>query len=69
MTLSHVIFRRGRVCRAGPRPDASVALIMFVMMSLVFGPIIGVHLVAAFAPADFQPTVVSHSSERPSTRG
>ena len=69
MTLSHVKLRRGRVRAAGPRADASVTLIMFVMMSLVFGPIIGVHLVAAFAPAEFQPTVVSHSSEPASTRG
>ncbi len=30
--------------------DANVALIMAVMMSLVFGPVIGVHLIAAFAP-------------------
>ncbi|WP_245435976.1 hypothetical protein [Methylobacterium sp. V23] len=30
--------------------DANVALIMAVMMTLVFGPVIGVHLIAAYAP-------------------
>ncbi|MCJ2082116.1 hypothetical protein [Methylobacterium sp. J-090] len=32
--------------------DANVALIMAVMMSLVFAPVIGMHLFATFGPAD-----------------
>ena len=32
--------------------DANVALIMAVMMSLVFAPVVGMHLFATFGPAD-----------------
>ena len=39
---------KARTSAAG---DANVALIMAVMMTLVFGPVIGVHLIAAYAPA------------------
>lgn len=49
---SKLVRAKGR--RTKPRRaasgDANVALIMAVMMSLVFGPVIGVHLIAAFAP-------------------
>jgi len=42
--------------------DANVALIMAVMMSLVFGPVIGVHLIAAFAPAATPSEVVARDA-------
>ena len=42
--------------------DANVALIMVVMMSLVFGPVIGMHLIAAFAPATTSQEVVARTS-------
>ena len=48
--LVRVKARRPRTRRSTPG-DASVALIMAVMMTLVFGPVIGVHLIAAYAPA------------------
>ena len=32
--------------------DANVALIMAVMMSLVFAPVVGMHLFATFGPVD-----------------
>jgi hypothetical protein len=51
--LVRVKARRPRTRRSTPG-DASVALIMAVMMTLVFGPVIGVHLIAAFA-ADVPP--------------
>ncbi|MGU3359744.1 hypothetical protein ACLBWX_05355 [Methylobacterium sp. M6A4_1b] len=41
--------RRPKVRKAASG-DANVALIMAVMMTLVFGPVIGVHLIAAYAP-------------------
>lgn len=45
--------------RRGATGDANVALIMAVMMSLVFGPVIGVHLIAAFAPGVAAPGAVA----------
>ncbi|NEU11017.1 hypothetical protein G3T14_02575 [Methylobacterium sp. BTF04] len=57
MTLSNVLPRRAP---RGPR-QTSVALIMFVMMSLVFGPVIGLHLFAAFTAEAPSSAVVSHS--------
>lgn len=51
MTFQTLAFRRARPRVASPARDNSVALILLVMMSLVFAPVIGMHLVAAFAPA------------------
>ncbi len=64
MTFLHTpspILRRRKAVRTGGS-DTNVALIMFVMMSLVFGPVIGVHLFAAFAPAAASSSVVSRES-------
>ncbi|KQT88862.1 hypothetical protein [Methylobacterium sp. Leaf466] len=43
--------------------DANVAVIMLVMMSLVFAPIIAIHLVATFAPASLASTLLSRSAD------
>jgi hypothetical protein len=48
--LVRVKARRPKTRRAGSG-DANVAPIMAVMMTLVFGPVIGVHLIAAYAPS------------------
>ncbi|MCJ2034678.1 hypothetical protein [Methylobacterium sp. J-068] len=53
--------RRSTARRSGAG-NANVALIMAVMMSLVFGPVIGVHLIAAFAPAATAPEVIARTA-------
>lgn len=45
--------------------DANVALIMAVMMTLVFGPVIGVHLIAAYAPTAAASDVAVRSTGAP----
>ena len=60
--------RRTKAKRASSG-DANVALIMAVMMSLVFGPVIGVHLIAAFAPFAAPQDVVARGSAMPLPRG
>ncbi len=61
MTFQTLAFRRSRVRTAPAARDNSVALILLVMMTLVFAPVIGVHLVAAFAPISLPATLLSRS--------
>lgn len=44
------------------RGDTNIALIMFIMMSLVFGPVIGLHLFVAFAPEANSSAIVSRNA-------
>jgi hypothetical protein len=57
---------KARTSAAG---DANVALIMAVMMTLVFGPVIGVHLIAAYAPAAPASDVAVRSAGTPMPPG
>ena len=66
--LARAKHRRTKTKRAASG-DANVALIMAVMMSLVFGPVIGVHLIAAFAPFSGPQDVVARTSVTPLPRG
>ncbi|MCJ2045063.1 hypothetical protein MKK58_11070 [Methylobacterium sp. J-078] len=59
--LLRVKARRPRAKRAASG-DANVALIMAVMMSLVFGPVIGVHLIAAFTPVATAPEILARGT-------
>ena len=67
MTLFPSFSRRVRA--DVPSKPANVAVIMVVMMSLVFGPIIVIHLVATFAPATLSWTLLSRSAEKTVPRG
>lgn len=58
--LVRVKARRPKNRRSTPG-NANVALIMAVMMSLVFGPVICVHLIAAFSPVATAPDVVART--------
>lgn len=49
MTVNSFVVSRTRAGRA-PR-DNSVVLVLIVMMGIVFGPVIGVHAVAALGAA------------------
>lgn len=62
MTFQTFVARRSRSRATAATPDASVAVILVVMMSLVFAPVIGFHLVAAFAPATPESTVQLRSA-------
>lgn len=47
------------------RGDTNIALIMFIMMSLVFGPVIGLHLYVAMAPDAAPSAIVSRDTVPP----
>ncbi|WP_244476862.1 hypothetical protein [Methylobacterium sp. Leaf117] len=66
--LVRVKARRSKPRRAAPG-DANVALIMAVMMTLVFGPVIGVHLIAAFGHAAPASDLAITSTGTPLPRG
>ncbi|WP_019907049.1 hypothetical protein [Methylobacterium sp. 77] len=63
MTFQTLAFRRARSRAAPSSRDNSVALILLVMMSLVFAPVIGMHLVAAFAPSSLPSNLFSRSTD------
>lgn len=67
MTLFPSLSRRARSDVASK--PANVAVIMVVMMSLVFGPIIVIHLVATFAPSTLSWTMLSRFAEKTVPRG
>lgn len=67
MTLFPTFSRRARADVASQ--PANVAVIMVVMMSLVFGPIIVIHLVATFAPTTLSWTMLSRYAEKSEPRG
>ncbi|CAA2107991.1 hypothetical protein MBUL_04439 [Methylobacterium bullatum] len=62
MTFQTLAFRRARSRAASPSRDNSVALILLVMMTLVFAPVIGMHLVAALAPSSLPSTLMTRST-------
>ncbi|GJE16309.1 hypothetical protein [Methylobacterium marchantiae] len=63
MTFQTFAFARVRSRGASPSRDNSVALILLVMMTLVFAPVIGMHLVAAFSPSSLPTNLLSRSTD------
>lgn len=61
-TLANVFPRRDPRAKRG---DTNIALIMFIMMSLVFGPVIGLHLYVAMAPDAAPSALVSRDTTPP----
>ena len=69
MTFFPSFSRRARVNGASRPRDANVAVIMVVMMSLVFAPIIAIHLVATFSSTSLSWTLLTRSAETALPRG
>ncbi|AWN40249.1 hypothetical protein [Methylobacterium durans] len=59
MTTHQIETRRARKGNARPARDRSIALIILFMMGLVFVPVLGLHVAAAFGGLAGSPEIAS----------